>query len=329
MTLTRRTLLRSLASTGALAAAGAVPNAWAQEFPSRPIKVVIPFPPGSVGDVLMRAVQVRTADTPYNFVIDNKPGGNTFIAMGIVANSPPDGYTMVASTISTDVINPMIYNKLPYDHTGLVPLSLLGYSPYVVVVPVDFPANTLAELIAMAKAKPGSLNFGSAGIGNSTHLVTEKLMREAGITITHVPFNGAQPVHQALLRGDVQVYSDVLTSALPQVRNGKFKLLAITSDKRHPVVPNVPTMIESGFPDFVLTAWYGLQVPRRTPQDVIDKLARVLDKALTDPTMLAEFDKRGMVIFPQSGPKAHAQMIATDRERWGSVIKALNLKLES
>ncbi|RYZ01082.1 MAG: tripartite tricarboxylate transporter substrate binding protein [Comamonadaceae bacterium] len=329
MTLSRRTLLRSLASSGAAAAMGAPTGAWAQEFPTRPIKVVIPFPAGSVGDVLMRAVQVRTADTPYNFVIDNKPGGNTFIAMGIVANSPPDGYTMAGSTISTDVINPMVYNKLPYDPESLVPLSLLGYSPYVVVVPAEFPANTLAQLIEMAKAKPGSLNFGSAGIGNSTHLVTEKLMREANIKMTHVPFNGAQPVHQALLRGDVQVYSDVLTSALPQVRAGKFKLLAITSDKRHPVVPNVPTMIESGFPEFVLTAWYGLQVPRRTPQDAIDKLGKVLGKALTDPGMIAEFDKRGMVLFPQSGPKAHAQMIALDRERWGTVIKALNLKLES
>lgn len=329
MTLSRRTLLRSMATTGALAAAGSAPTVWAQDFPARPIKVIVPFPAGSVGDVLMRAVQARTADTGYNFVIENKPGGNTFIAMGMVANAAPDGYTMAASTISTDVINPMLYAKLPYDPNGLVPLSLLGYSPYVVVVPSEFPANTLAQLIEMAKGKPGTLNFGSAGIGNSTHLVTEKLMREAGINMLHVPFNGAQPVHLALLRGDVQVYSDVLTSALPQVRAGRFKLLAITSDKRHPVVPNVPTMIESGFPEFVLTAWYGLQVPRRTPQDAIDKLSRVLDKALGDPGMIADFATRGMVIFPPGGPRAHAQMIATDRERWGSVIKALNLKLES
>ncbi|MBI5277645.1 MAG: tripartite tricarboxylate transporter substrate binding protein [Burkholderiales bacterium] len=328
MTLSRRTLLRSLASTGALAAAGATPSAWAQEFPARPIKVVIPFPAGSVGDVIMRAIQVRTANTPYNFVVDNKPGGNTFIAMGMVANAPPDGYTLAGGTISTDVINPMIYNKIPYDTTALVPLSLLGYSPYVILTRADFQANNMAQLIEMAKAKPGELNFGSAGLGGSTHLVTEMWMRDSGIKLTHVPFNGAQPVHQALLRGDVQVYSDVLTSALPLVRAGKFKLLAITSDKRHSTAPDVPTMIESGFRDFVRTAWYSVSAPRRTPQDAIDKIAKVIEKTMADPTMVDEFAKRGMVLSTP-GPKAHAELIALERERWGSVIKALNLKLES
>jgi tripartite-type tricarboxylate transporter receptor subunit TctC len=135
-------------------------------------------------------------------------------------------------------------------------------------------------------------------------------------------------VHQALIRNDVQVYSDVLTSALPHIKSGKFRILAITSTQRHPVLPNAPTMIESGFPNFVMSAWYGLQVPRRTPQEAVDRMVGAIDKALADPGMIADFAGRGMVLFPPGGPKLMAQQIATDRERWGSVVKALNIKLE-
>jgi tripartite-type tricarboxylate transporter receptor subunit TctC len=326
MTPTRRLLVRALAA--GIAAAAFAGAAFANDFPVKPIRVVVPFPAGSLGDMLVRGMTQRTTEQGVSFLVDNKPGGNTFIAMSTVANAPADGYTLAQTTVSTDVLNPMLYAKLPYDPASMTPLALMGYSPFVVVVPAEFPAQTLAELVAMAKAKPGSINFGSAGIGNATQLVTEKLMREAGIQMTHVPFNGSQPVHQALIRNDVQVYSDVLTSALPHIKSGKFRILAITSTQRHPVLPNAPTMIESGFPNFVMSAWYGLQVPRRTPQEAVDRMVGAIDKALADPGMIADFAGRGMVLFPPGGPKLMAQQIATDRERWGSVVKALNIKLE-
>ena len=326
MTLSRRALVRTLAAGAALAATLGV--AVAADFPVKPIRVVVPFPAGSLGDILVRGITVRTANDGVNFVVDNKPGGNTFIAMSTVAQAPADGYTLAQTTVSTDVLNPMLYAKMPYDPGSMTPLALMGYSPFVVVVPAEFPAQNLAELVAMAKAKPGTINFGSAGIGNATQLVTEKLMREAGIQLTHVPFNGSQPVHQALIRNDVQVYSDVLTSALPHIRSGKFRVLAITSTQRHPVVPNAPTLIESGFPNFVMSAWYGLQVPRNTPQEAVTRMVGAIDKALGDPTLVADFANRGMVLFPPGGPRQMQQQIAQDRERWGAVVKALNLKLE-
>ncbi|RYZ12871.1 MAG: tripartite tricarboxylate transporter substrate binding protein [Comamonadaceae bacterium] len=326
MTLTRRTILRAVAAaTGAAALTG---GARAAEFPVKPVRVVVPFPAGSLGDILVRGVSMRSADQGVSFVVDNKPGGNTFIAMATVANAPADGYTLAQTTVSTDVLNPMLYARMPYDPASLTPLALLGYSPFVFVVPAEFKAESLADVVAMAKASPGSLNFGSAGIGNATQLVTEKLMREASIRMTHVPFNGSQPVHQALMRNDVQVYSDVLTSALPHIKSGKFRILAITSTQRHPVVPNAPTMIESGFPNFVMSAWYGLQAPRATPPEAMERMVAAIDRTLVDPTMISDFAARGMVLFPPGGPKLMAQQIATDRERWGGIVRALDLKLE-
>src|SRR5690606_3362179 len=162
----------------------------------------------------------------------------------------------------------------------------LGYSPYVLIVPAEVPANTLDELVALAKTQPSVLNFGSAGTGNSTHIVSEKFLQEAEIEMTHIPYPGSSPAHLALMRGDIQCYSDVLTSALPHILAGRFKALAVTSEDRHPLLPDVPTMVESGFDDFVVTAWYGLQVPRGTPQENIDKLAKAIDAALVDPPLI-------------------------------------------
>lgn len=321
----RRTFLSLMGLAAGVAAFPAL--ASSSNYPNRPIRIVIPFPAASLPDTIMRSIAQRI-DLEQTLVIDSRPGGNTFLGMSTVANAEPDGYTVAVSTISTDVVNPMVYSKMPYDPNDLEPLAVLGYSPYVLLVPSEVPAKSLDEVVAMAKAQPGVMNFGSAGTGNSTHIVSEKFLQEADIEMTHIPYSGSSPAHLALMRGDLQFYSDVLTSALPHIQAGRFRPLAVTSETRHPLLPDVPTMVESGFDDFIVTAWYGLQVPRGTPKPIIEKLAKAIDAVLVDPTLIEEYATRGMVISPPGGPEYMTEVIERDRERWGPVIRRLEIRLD-
>jgi tripartite-type tricarboxylate transporter receptor subunit TctC len=318
----RRTLL-------AVSAAALCTGALAQSYPAKPIRLVVPFPPGGGTDIIAREVsqKVGTANG-WTFVIDNKPGAGGNLGVDAVAKSPPDGYTIVLGQTSNLAINPTLYSKLPYDPVkDLTPVGLLATAPLVIVVPMASPYKTLADLVAAAKAKPGAVNFASPGNGTVAHLTGEQLQKAAGIKFQHVPYKGANQALTDVISGQVQLYVSSVPSVLQHIRNGKVRPIAVTSAKRVGDLPDTPTVGEAGYKGFDAVTWFGILAPAGTSKEVVAKLNAAFNKALQLPDLRKRLDDEGAE--PSGGtPEQFSALIKDDITRWGKIVKDSGVRVD-
>lgn len=310
-----------------VAALAAGPVSAQESYPSKPIKLVVPFTAGGFTDNTARLVAQGISDRwKISVVVDNKPGGGGNVAGGFVANSPADGYTLFLATTGTHAINPAIYDKVGYNpFTDHVPVIALIKTPNLLSVANEVPAHTLQELVALAKAKPGALNLGSPGNGTTGHFSGALFNTVAGIKLTHVPYRGTPQVLADMLSGAIQVTFDNVTTWAPQAKAGKVRAIAVTSLKRSPLLPEVPTIAESGYPGFEATSWLGITAPKGTPAEIIDKLNKAIQEVLES----EEFKSKivGAEVIGGS-PQAFTAFIDDERQKWAKVAKEVGLKVD-
>jgi tripartite-type tricarboxylate transporter receptor subunit TctC len=325
--LARPALICCLAIVAALAT---TPNASAVDYPVRPIKLVVPYAAGGPTDVLGRLVaDYLGRDLKQTVIVENKPGAQGAIGAEAVARADPDGYTLFVAAGSIIVLNPMLYKKLSYDPVkDFRMLALVTDLPVVMEVHPSVPAKTVAEFVAYAKQNPGKLNFGSAGTGGTIHLAGEMFKQMAGIEMTHVPYKGAGPALTDLLSGNIQVMFDSMGTALPPVKAGLLRPLGVSSTQPSPDLPDVPTIAESGYPDYTVSVWYGIVAPSKLPDEIAQKISASLDRALNDDTFRASLEKIGFPVFRPRSAAAITEFIDADRARWSAVIRAQNISLD-
>jgi tripartite-type tricarboxylate transporter receptor subunit TctC len=319
-----------IACLAIVAASAVTPDVNAAEYPARPIKVVVPYPPGGPTDILGRVVaDFLGKDIKQATLVENKPGAQGAIGAEMVARADPDGYTLLVAAGSIIVLNPLLYKKLSYDPArDFRMLALMTDFPLLMEVHPSVPAKTVAEFVAYARQNPGKLNFGSAGTGGTIHLAGEMFKRMAGIEMTHVPYNGAAPALTDLLAGNIQVMFDSVSTALPPVRSGMLRALGVSSAQRIPDLQDVPTIAESGYPDYLVSVWYGIVAPANLREDVAQKLTDSLNRAMNDDAFRASLEKIGYTVFRPRSAAAVTQFIDADRARWSAVIKAQNISLD-
>jgi len=313
----------------ALVATTLTTSALAQAWPSKPIRVVVPFPPGGGTDIIAREVKHRVStDTGWTFVVENKPGAGGNLGIEATAKSAPDGYTIALGQTSNLSINATLYSKLPYDPIkDLSPIGLVASAPLVIVVPSSSPYKTLADLVAAAKAKPGDVNFASPGNGTVAHLTGEKFQKTAGIRFTHVPYKGTNQAMTDVIGGQVQLYVSSVPSVLQQIRIGKLRALAVTSEKRVGDLPQTPTVGEAGFKGSEAITWFGFLAPAGTPKEAVARLNDAFNKALQQPDLRKRLAEEGA--DPLGGtPEQFAQLIRDDIGRWGKVVKESGAKVD-
>jgi len=303
--------------------------ASAQAFPAKPVKLVVPFPPGGTLDNIGRLIaQKLTEAWGQTVVVENKPGAGGNVGADAVAKSPADGYTVVMGALSTHAVNPSLYAKMPYDAVrDFSPISLVAITPNVLIVPASSSIRTLADLIGEAKAHPGKLNFGSGSNGSAGHLAGELFKVETGTDVTHVPYKGAAPAMQALLAGDTQFMFDNLANAMAQVKGGKARAIAVTTAKRSKLAPDLPTMAEAGMPGYDISTWFGILAPAGTPAEVIAKWNTDLVKVLESPDVRDRMLAQGAEPAPTS-PSEFAQFIARERDKYARIVKASGAKID-
>jgi tripartite-type tricarboxylate transporter receptor subunit TctC len=321
--------MRRLAWALVAAVIGTTSVARADDYPNHPIRVIVPFAAGGAADAVARIVGKYIGDAlGQPVVVEDRGGAGGIIGAEIVKNAEPDGYTLLLGQSGPISINPGIYTKLSYDpEKDFVPISMTTAYPYILVVNPSLGVKTVAELVALAKSKPGQLNYGTAGVGVSNHLVTELFDDKAGIKMTHVPYRGTSLAVADLLAGHVEVVFADPVSALSQVRAGKLIALAVTSKDRSPVAPDVPTIAESGYPGFDAVAWHGFMAPAGTPQPVIDRLNAEILKALKDPPSAKLIEQQAMQIVGNS-PQEFAGFIKQDIELWKDVAKQAKVEIK-
>lgn len=313
----------------ALAAASLALSALAQDYPNKPIRIVVPFPAGGGTDVIARDVtnQLTTA-LGWTFVVENRPGSGGNLGVDAVAKSKADGYTLALGQSSNLAVNPTLYSKMPYDvMKDIAPVALVASAPILLVVAADSPYKTLGELVAAVKAKPGSLNFASPGNGTVTHLTGELFQRRAGVKFTHVPYKGASQAVTDLIGGQVQLYGSTVPTLLGQIRNGRIRALAITSKTRSADLPDVPTVEESGYKDFESVTWFGFVGPAGIPKPVVAKLNTEINKALQSPELKKRLNEQGATVLGGSADE-FAELIKTDIGVWAPIIKQSGAKLD-
>lgn len=311
----------------ALLAVHALP-AGAQSYPSRPLRVIVPYTPGGITDVTTRIVaQELSKNIQQNVLVDNRPGANSILGVEIVSRANPDGYTL-ASVIAAHAANQTLYPKLPYDSVkSFATVSLLATAPLIVCATNSLPVKDARELVALAKAKPGALSFGSSGIGAAAHLTTELLMLTTGVKLTHVPYKGTAPALQALMSGEIQILMDVPSSMLPHVRAGRIKVLGMASDKRVAAAPDIPTLTESGVA-VVGGTWVGWLAPARTPKTAVDKLGAEIMKILQRAETRERFTQMGIDPVGNS-PAEFSRFLRDEVAKWAKVIKDANVRIDS
>jgi tripartite-type tricarboxylate transporter receptor subunit TctC len=304
-------------------------NAGEASFPSKTIRIVVPIAPGGSTDYIARVLAQKLGDRISEaVVVDNRPGAGGNIGTDLVAKATPDGYTVVAANVSSVAINQSLYRKMPYDPIkDLAPITRLAYFPNVIVVNASFPAKSVKELIALAKAKPNSLTFASAGNGSSTHLAPELLKSLAGIQMTHVPYKGGGPALIAVISGEVSMYFSSVVAATPQINAGKVRPIAITSTKRWPTLPNVPTVAESGLPKYEALNWIGLLAPARTPPAILDWWSKHATTILKEKDAIDKLMAQGAQADPMSREE-FARVIKAEAEKWSAVVKASGAKVD-
>ena len=316
-------------AAGALALAMVASSAWAQDFPSRSLKLVVPYAPGGGADSVARIVAKRVAENVGQpIVIENKGGAGSIVGTDLVAKAEPDGYTLLLGQSGPISINPAVYKTLPYDPVkDFAPITMTTAYPYILVVNSESPAKTLQEFVALAKSKPGALNYGSTGVGAANHLVAELFASKAGLKMTHVPYRGTALAVGDLVSGQLNVVFGDPISVLPHIKSGKLRPLAVTSLERSPVAPEVPTVAESGYPGFEALAWHGILAPARTPPAVIQKLNAEFVKALADPATRELLENQAMQTVGNS-PQAFAAFIQKDIATWKAVAAAAKVTVE-
>jgi tripartite-type tricarboxylate transporter receptor subunit TctC len=316
--------LRLLLAAACFAAFPAI----AQDWPSRPIKLIVPFPPGGGTDTVARPLAAKLSEVlGQQVVIDNRGGAGGTIGAASAAKSAPDGYTVLLYSVH-GAVAAAAYKNLSYDlEKDLVPVTTAAIFPDVLVAANRVPAKTLPELIAYAKANPGKINCGSAGNGTSRHLSCEMFASAAGFKATHVPYKGTGPATQALMAGEIDYIFEALGSAAGQIRGGTVRAIAVTSAKRSPSFPEIPTAIESGMPGFEITSWYGLWVPAGTPRPIVDKLRAAVVKAFEDQGLKDTWFKLGAETGG-STPEAFREIVSNDIAKWGKVVREANITID-
>lgn len=319
-------LLSLTAAAAVLLLSQAFPAAQAQNYPSRPVRFIVPFPPGGGNDIVGRIVAQRLNETlGVPVVVDNRGGAGGTIGTDITSKAPPDGHTMLVNNISL-AVNATLVPKLPYDTLkDLAPVTLLGRQPNVVVVHPGVPAGSIKELLALARAKPGQMTYGSGGIGTASHLATELLELMTQTDMIHVPYKGLGPALTDLMGGRVQVIISTLASALPQLKAGKLKPLAVTTAGRSAFLPELPTMNEAGVKGYEFSTWYGLLVPGATPKGVVDRLNAATVRALQSSSVKEQFAAQGLEATPGT-PAEFGAYLRSEVAKWGKVIKASGAK---
>jgi tripartite-type tricarboxylate transporter receptor subunit TctC len=321
----RRRILSLAAGAAALPAMSRM--TWAQSYPTRPVRIVVGFPPGGGADTVTRLLgQWLSERLGQSFLVENKPGADTNIATEAVVRAPPDGYTLLLCG-TPNAVNATFYDKLNYNFVrDIAPVASVMRVPLVMAVHPSFPAKTVPEFIAYAKANPGKINMASAGIGDATHLASELFKMMAGVDMVHVPYRGGAPALIDLIGGQIQVSFTSMASSVEYIREGKLRALAVTSAMRSEALPDIPTVGEV-MPGYESSVWFGVGAPRNTPADVIDRLNKEINAALVDPRMKARLAELGGTVLPGS-PADIGRFIAEETEKWGKVIRAANIKPE-
>ena len=315
-----------------LAALAVMAPAWAQAaiaYPSKPIRLLVGFPPGGSTDILSRQVGVRLAESlGQQVVIDNRAGAAGNLASELVARGNPDGYTLLMATVSSHGINPGLYKKVPYDPVAdFAPVTLIASYPLILAVNPAVPVKNVKELIALAKGKPGALRFGSSGNGSPGHLSGEIFKNMAGIDIVHVPYKGGAPSTLAVLSGEVQITFATLPGAMPHIKSGKLNGPAVTTAKRSPALPEVPTIAESGLPGFDISSWAGLMAPAGTPKSVVLMLNAASVKALASPDMRERLAGEGAEPVGNT-PEQFAAFVKAELAKWAQAIKQAGAQID-
>ena len=308
-----------LASTG---------HSLAQGWPNRPIRMVVPYTPGGYTDLMARLVGQKISEAlGQPIVFENKPGANAIIGTDVVAKAAPDGYTF-GTVIAAHAVNATLNPKLPYDTLkDFTYVSLMSVAPLIMIAHPSLPANNVKELVALAKAKPGQLNFASSGVGAAAHLTMEMFKSRMGIEMQHIPYKGTAGALQDTVGGQINVMFDIVGPLMPQVRSGNAKAIVVTAKERIPAAPDVPTMAEQGVPDFVSGTWAGIIAPAGTPKEIVDRVAAEAKKALADPAMKAKLAEQGIVAVGD-GPDEFRVFVTDEIARWSKVITDAGIKME-
>jgi tripartite-type tricarboxylate transporter receptor subunit TctC len=304
-------------------------NVQAQAFPNRPIRLVCPFPPGGAVDIASRAIaQELSKNLGQPVTVDNKPGAGGNIGGAEVARANPDGYTIFMTTSGIQAINPALYAKMPFDpNKDLAPVSALVSLNNVLVLHPSVKANSVSEVIALAKSQPGAINYASSGSGTSIHMSGEMFKSLTNVNMTHIPYKGSAPALNDLLGGQVMMMFDNIPSAIPHIKSGKLRALATTGAKRDPLLPDLPTLAEAGVSGYESGVWFGLAVPANTPRDVVMKLNAEANKGTKSPEFVKRMTELGYIIMGTS-PETMADMNKAEVQRWGPIVKASGAKAD-
>jgi tripartite-type tricarboxylate transporter receptor subunit TctC len=301
----------------------------ADGYPNRPIRLIVPFPAGGGTDIIAREVANKVATTEgWTLVIENRAGSGGNLGVDAVAKAPADGYTLVMGQTSNLAINPTLYPKLPYNpEKDLTAVGLVASAPLVLVVAADSPFKTLADVIAAAKAKPGTLNYASSGNGTVAHLATEQFQKIAGVDFTHVPYKGAAQGATDLIGGQIQMYMSSIPTLIGHVRNGKMRALAVTSTRRNADLPNVPTVAEAGYKGFEAVTWFGIAGPAGLPRDVVTRINGAFNKAVQSQDVQKKLTAQGADVMGGT-PEAFTALIHSEVLRWGAIVRSSGAKVD-
>jgi tripartite-type tricarboxylate transporter receptor subunit TctC len=319
-----RTAIAGLALAVLSNAAGTV---HAQSYPAKPIRLIVPFPPGGGTDLVARAIAPRLMETGgIQLIVDNRPGGGTVVGAELAAHAAPDGYTIFMGTNTSHAINPTLLPKLPYDALkDFAPITRIALIPYILVVHPSLPARSVKELVALAKARPGELNFASSGSGTPGHLAGIMLNEAAGINMVHIPYKGAAPATTATISGETQLVFGSLTSTLSSVRSGRLRALAMSSAKRSPVLPEMATVAESGYPGFEAITWYGLFAPAGTPPAIVSRLNAEFLKVMNAADFRAWLGDQGADAAPGT-PDEFSAFVKSEIARYAPLVKKSGMR---
>lgn len=325
--LNKRSLLQKAAFLCLAASAGAV---FAQaDYPSKPVRIIVPYPAGGTTDIIARiAANQLTERLKQSFIVENKAGASGAIGSQAVAQAAPDGYTLVMGTASSHGINSALQKNLPYDAVkDFAPVTVVANTPNIIIADPSVPVKNLKELVALAKSQPGKINFGSTSPGGSPHMSAELLKMMAGIDMTHVPYKGAAPMLTDLVGGQIQIGFDNLPSSMGFVKSGKVRALAVTTAKRWPGAPDIPTVAESGVPGYEVSGWFGLLAPVGTPPAVLNKLQAAVAEAVRSPEVAKQLRDLGAEPVANA-PDVFARDIRDDVEKWRKVVQTTGVKLD-
>ena len=309
------------------AAAGTV---YAQAYPTKPIRLIVGFPPGGSNDIVARQLAPKVTQLlGAQVIVDNRPGANATIATDQVAKAPPDGYTIMLGSASPLVISPFTYPNLPYDTLrDLAGITTVGSTPEMIAIHPSLPARNLKELVALARSQPGKLAFASSGNGGLPHLAIELFKSLGKVNVLHVPYKGAGPAAIDLVGGHVHVMIIDMPALAQFVKDGKLRGIAITAEKRTPLLPDIPTSGEQGMPGLIAVNWFGIMAPAKTPAPVIERLYGAFVKAATAPDMKEQFDKVGVEAYVHPSPDAYTSFLRQELARWGKIAKAAGAKAD-